>query len=222
MEQIKEAFQRVREDISYLTQEMRDLKLELNETKQDVLIMSEILNNLVEKKQIAHTTDNNENKTTSTHLSTHNLALEGLKPQYLDISNGNGGVPTDKQTNRQTDNPTLFTQENSFSSALEALESLDTLKKEIRLKFKRLTEQELIVFSTLYQINEEKGPTDYRTLSLKLKLSESSIRDYIGRLIKKGIPVEKNKLNNKNIQLYVSNDLKKIASLNTILELRNL
>jgi len=39
---------------------------------------------------------------------------------------------------------------------------------------------------------------------------------------KKGISVEKKKLNNKNIQLIISNNLKKIASLPTILQLRDL
>ena len=99
---------------------------------------------------------------------------------------------------------------------------LDNIKKEIRLKFKRLTDQEVLVFSTLYQINEETGPTDYKTIAKKLGLTESSIRDYIGRLIKKGIPVDKKRINNKIIQLSISQNLKKIASLPTILQLRDL
>ena len=64
--------------------------------------------------------------------------------------------------------------------------------------------------------------SDYKTLSKRLNLTESSIRDYIGKLIKKGIPVEKIKLNNKNIQLSISPNLKKIASLSTILQLRGI
>jgi predicted transcriptional regulator len=80
----------------------------------------------------------------------------------------------------------------------------------------------LLVFSTLYQFSEEKGYTDYKNLSEKLSLTESSIRDYIGRLIRKGIPVEKVKINNKTIHLSVSQNLKKIASLSTILQLRSL
>jgi predicted transcriptional regulator len=112
--------------------------------------------------------------------------------------------------------------EDSIGNALQILESLDNLKKEIRLKFKRLTEQEILVFSTLYQFSEEKGWTDYKLLSEKLNLTESSIRDYIGRLIKKGIPIEKVKINNKTIHLSVSANLKKIASLSTILQLRSI
>jgi len=92
----------------------------------------------------------------------------------------------------------------------------------LRLKFKRLTDQELLVFSTIYQLDEEIGYSDYKSISTKLKLTESSVRDYVGRLIKKGIPVEKTKINNKNIQLNISQNLKKIASLNTLLHLRDI
>ena len=80
----------------------------------------------------------------------------------------------------------------------------------------------LIVFSALYNSIDEKGYSDYRDLAEKLKLTESSIRDYIGKLIKKEIPIEKIKLNNKNIQLKISENLKKIASLSTILHLREI
>jgi len=110
----------------------------------------------------------------------------------------------------------------SFGEALDILSSLDNLKKEVRSKFKKITEQEFLVFSTLYQLSEESGYSDYKTLSQKLNLTESSIRDYIGRLIKKGIPVEKNKINNKIIQLSISEKLKKIAPLPVILQLRTI
>ena len=80
----------------------------------------------------------------------------------------------------------------------------------------------MLVFSTIYQLEEEQGTTDHKTLSKKLNLSESSIRDYVGRIIKKGIPVEKKRINNKHIQLTISDNLKKIATLSTILQLRDI
>jgi DNA-binding transcriptional regulator LsrR (DeoR family) len=59
-------------------------------------------------------------------------------------------------------------------------------------------------------------------ISQKLGLSESSIRDYTHKIIKKGVPLIKIKENNKKVTLSVAQDLKKIASLQTILALRNL
>ena len=76
------------------------------------------------------------------------------------------------------------------------------------------------VFSTIYELEEQGFIVDYNILSEKLNLTESSIRDYVLRLIKKGIPLGKNRENNKKITLSISRDLRKIASLETIHKLR--
>jgi len=104
----------------------------------------------------------------------------------------------------------------------EILSSLDALKKELRMKVKRLTSQEMAVFSLLYSLENQGNEVDYPLLSSKLSLSEASIRDYIGKIKKKGIPIIKEKLNNKKIILHLSQDFKKIASLDTIIKLREL
>ena len=201
------------------THEIQQMIVE-NQAKQQ-----EIIKNLENRPKIADSTHNPQIQTDSTHISTHNAHFKPLNAQNIGISIGNEGVQTDRQTNRQTDIQTQNMPEipeNSVDNALEILESLDNIKKEIRLKFKRLTDQEWTIFSTIYQLDEQQGYADYKTLADKLKLTESSIRDYIGRLIKKGIPVEKNKINNKTIQLSISSNLKKIASLSTIIQLRGL
>jgi len=87
----------------------------------------------------------------------------------------------------------------------------------------QLTPQEMLVFSTLYALEEQNIPEiTYKKLSDKLSLSESSIRDYTNKLIKKGVPVNKTRQNNKTIVLKISSDLKNIASLATINSLRDL
>jgi len=247
MDPIRESFNRVREDIDSLKQEIDALTSQMEKSKNQMLEMCEIIKNLFEKTaQLASqqaSTHQELNQAISTHLSTHDTLFKALKPQILPISTGNQGVPTDRQTNRQTNRQTQNTAEisqdifpqqqfqptskttqplNSVDSAAEILESLDNLKKEIRLKFKRLTDQEFTIFSMIYQLGEKQGFTDYKALAAKLNLSESSIRDYVGRIIKKGIPVEKKRINNKTIQLTVSSNLKKIASLPTIMQLRDL
>ncbi|GBE20298.1 hypothetical protein BMS3Abin17_01036 [archaeon BMS3Abin17] len=237
MDVVKEAFQKVKQDMGLMKQEIDFLKKTLEETRNQMIEICEILKKInekdPEKTSKPASTHPFPTPTLSTHPSTHNMSFKPLKHQNIGISTGNQGVPTDRQTNQQTDRQTQnqlkisekitedFSQD-SIENAAEILESLDTLKKEIRLKFKRLTEQEMLIFSTLYQLDEEHGHTDYKTLSNKLNLTESSIRDYIGRLIKKGIPVDKVKINNKNIELRISRNLKKIASLHTILQLRGL
>jgi len=225
MDSIKEAFQKVKKDMDLLTHEISSLRLNIDEIKQ---LLDKDKGKYLDfkKKSISYIPTNRQiNSTHTTLSSTQNVAFNPLKGQNLAISTGNRGVPTDKQTNRQTNRHMQndgIKEENTIENAVEILNSLDNIKKEIRLKFKRLTEQEILVFSQLYQLDEEVGYSDYKTLSKRLNLSESSIRDYIGRLIKKGIPVEKHKIKNKNVQLSISENLKKIATLSTILRLREL
>jgi DNA-binding MarR family transcriptional regulator len=238
VDQIKRAFQDVKQDIDILKQEVSSLRNSMVEIRQRTIELSEIMVKLYSKITPTH---QDQNKITPTLIPTHNNTLKPLNDQILGISTGNGGVPTDRQTDQQTDrhigntliSPQNYSQippsipvakfpENTLNNASKILESLDNLKKELRLKFKRLTSKEILVFSALYQLDEEQGHSDYRMLANRLNLTESSIRDYIGKLIQKGIPVEKKRINNKTIHLTVSEGLKKMASLSTILKLRDI
>ena len=235
MDPIKDAFQKVRQDIDFLYTEINSLKLILNENNGKIDEIYKIIKQFNEKidnfskiNKINTSTDKLQIPTTSTHLSTHKYHLEALNSQNMPFSTGNQGASTDRQTDRQTDRHTPISdenseiKENSIDNVVKMLDSLDNIKKQIRLKFKRLTDQEWLVFSTIYQLEEENGFADYKSISEKVNLTESSVRDYVGRIIKKGISVEKKKINNKNIQLTISNNLKKIATLPTILQLREI
>jgi len=226
MDQIKDAFQKVKQDMDSMNKEINLLKKFLSENTEN---LSEIgktiqeiqlnLSKINSKELINIPTDNPQKPTYPTHIPTDNPPFKALKGQNMGISTGNEGVPTDRQTDRQTDQQTEKTY---FGDAIEILNSLDNIKKEIRNKFKRITDQEFLVFSTIYQMAEESSYVDYKSISQKLNLTESSIRDYVGKLIKKGIPVEKTKINNKLIQLSISEKLKKIAPLPVIFQLREL
>ena len=252
MEQIKQAFSKVKEDINRLEQELELLKLKVTKITEEfpalISLIQEISNEIKQKPQqeqnpthtptIQHInpTDNQN----PTHNPTDGMPLQSLKTQYNNVSIGNQGVPTDNPTNKPTDNPTHFPTDkvrfndeiefnlqpeksiDHMEKASEILESLDSIKKEIRLKFKRLTKKELLVFSYIYQLDEEGKEVDYPLIASRMNISESSIREYIQRLINKGVPINKEKINNKKIILHISSDLKQIASLDTILRLREL
>ena len=171
------------------------------------------------------------------HNPTQNQAPYGLKSQNSNFSTGNDGVPADRQTDQQTDNSTgntgvkvrlnqnttdNATNINNLTKVTEIVNSLDSLKKELRSKIKKLTKQEMLVFTTIYQLEEQALSVDYFNISEKLKLTESSIRDYVQRIIKKGFPLVKTKENNKKVLLSISQDLRKIASLSTIIQLREI
>jgi len=221
MDPIREAFERIKQDIFTIYQEIQDLKQDIDHLK------SQQNTNFSPTIPTQNPTIKPIPTDTPTQLPTDNpLIYTGNKG----VSIGNGGVPTDRQTNQQTDNylkkfvqPIRKNKINEFKYAQEVLDSLDSIKKEIRLKFKRLTPQEMIVFSTLYSFEEQNiKEITYKLIANNLNLSESSIRDYTNKLIEKGIPIIKTRLNNKKITLSISNDLKNIATLSTINKLRDL
>ncbi len=218
MDPIKEAFIKIKEDISLLREEVLLLKKQIQQNSSQTIPTQN-------PTKTFHQTD------IQTDNQTVPQEVRGFYNPNIAISTGNEGVPTDKQTNRQTNKQTDNWQNSShnqqnpdeFEQAKNALDSLDSVKKSLRLKFKRLTPQEMLVFTTLYSL-EEQGFEEitYKMLSNNLNLSESSIRDYINKLSKKGIPLLKVRQNNKQITLSISPNLKEIASLSTINQLRNL
>ncbi len=206
MDLIKEAFLKIKEDISELRDEITKINKKIN------ILHSK--NNI----QTTPTDRQTQNQTIQTQNSQLNKNLH-LNHQF---SIGNEGVPTDRQTNQQTDKHIKKDPISEFKQANEVLNSLDTIKKGIMFKFKSLTPQEMLVFSTLYSLESQNNETTYKTLAKEINLSESSIRDYINKLIKKGVPIEKIRLNNKTILLKISEDLKTVTTLDTIIKLRDL
>ncbi|MDP2947498.1 MAG: HTH domain-containing protein [Nanoarchaeota archaeon] len=200
MDLIKEAFLKIKEEIFNIKNEIIIIKQKIEEIEQNQFKNQK--NSTID--QILYTNINQP-----THQPTH-------QPTQNQIKN---------TQNELTSEQNIYIPNNlsEFKKASEIINSLDILKKEIRYKFKRLTTQEMVIFSKLYTL-EEQGLNEitYKLIASELKLSESSIRDYINKLIKKGIPIEKLKQNNKIITLKISKDLKNIATLATIIQLRGI
>src|SRR3989344_5495488 len=220
---IKQAFSKVKQDILSLQSEIFSIKHQLEELTRTLNTSTLRQITPTDRQQISNT-------------PTHDLPLEAPETPNFNISTGNRGVPTDRQTDQQTDNKhQKFAQlsenkEIEYQEKLEEIEkplevsnvlnSISSLRIDLQKKFKSLTNQEFLVFTTLYMQEEQGKNPDYHSLSIALKLTESSIRDYILRIIKKGIPVDKTKINNKKIILSLSENLKKLASLETIINIR--
>ena len=229
MDPVKDAFSHIKQDIEEIRGNMMWLSNELSELKRTLSSLTQQID--AQNKAIQQI------NSTPPQFPTDKTPLYDPKPSFTDTSTGNRGVPTDRQTVKQTDKIQGFSQKihnlpaqnspkedkiDQIARVSEVLNSLDSLKKDLRNKFKRLTPQEMTVFSTIYQIEEEGFTVDYSSISARLHLSESSIRDYVQRIIKKGVPIVKIKQNNKKITLSILPELKKIASIDTILALREL
>lgn len=214
---IKESFQKVKEDITALKEAINIISDEIEELKRTLT-----------------QTDIPTRQTNRQITPTVPQEIGGLETQDLQVSTGNRGVQTDRQTVQQTDKLSekfALIQESNFKtddnlSKIDAvsqiLDSLDSVKKELRFKFKRLTPQEMLIFATIYQLEDQDLKPDYKLISSKTRLSESSIRDYVQKIIKKGIPVDKIKENNKKVTLSIPQNLRRMAALDTIIKLREL
>lgn len=243
MDPIKEAFTRAKQDISDLKSQIDLLSSEIKVIKQlldrqsDTSTDSQTLRHINTTQNPNKQTENLSSTDNPTHNSTDNLPFKALKSPINPVSIGNRGVSTDSQSVKQSDTSTgnqgvkvrLNINEQAQNSKIDRLEqvsqvlnSLDDIKKELRFKFKKLTNQEMAVFTAIYQLEEQGFSVDYSLISEKLAISESSARDYVQRLLKKQIPLKKTKENNKKVILNVSENLRKLTSLDTILQLRSL
>lgn len=243
-DKIKEAFQKVKEDISLIKEQLEELKRTIRQT--DSQTDTQTGRPLVQTHPPINQT-NTQTIPTMKENAPNKKPPEAPKSQNSDISIGNKGVQTDRQTNQQTDRqfdnhlsqfisgpmPIFSDQKFALNQAsddpikriekvADVVNSLDALKKDLRKQFKQLTPQEMLVFSTIYQLTNQAIDVDYSILSKRTKLSESSIRDYVQKIIKKGIPLEKIRENNKRIILVIPPEFKRIASLETIISLRDL
>ena len=115
----------------------------------------------------------------------------------LIISIGNNGV---KQINKQI-NKQMIKQ---LSTPLNT----NLIKNLIEEQFKTITKQELKTFLTIYQIEEDKGRVSYEDLSISMGITTSCIRVYVANLLKRGLPINKIKVKNKNVILSIKEDFR--------------
>lgn len=215
-----------------------NIRMAFFKVKEDIQSLKEAINIISDEiEEIKRTLEQTNNPTEKTDRQTYQTVpqeIGGSKSTDLVVSTGNRGVPTDRQTAQQTDNYNkkfaLIEESSShiddnlskIDRVSEILDSLDSVKKELRVKFKRLTQQEMLIFATIYQLEDQGLNPDYKVISVKTNLSESSIRDYVQKIIKKGIPVDKFKENNKKVTLSIPKNMRRMAALDTIIKLREL
>ncbi len=211
---LKEAFFKVRQDIDFLYSELSEIKQLLYE---------------LQAQQTIQPTNQRPNPTYSIPSPTQEMPLNALISSKTTISTGNDGVPTNQQTIQPTNQHPLISTPSSVNDPIshlrrvsEVLATLDDLKKEVRIKFKKLTEQEMLIYSTIYQLEDQGFVVDYAILAQKTGLTEISIRDYIRKILQKDIPLLKLKESNKKVILKIPQDLKRVASLSTLNQLRAL
>jgi hypothetical protein len=90
------------------------------------------------------------------------------------------------------------------------LSTLGELNEDLDAHFSTYTRQELKIFLSLYQLEDEVGPIRFTDLSDYMKLSEGCVRAYIYKLIARGSPILKEKVNNQVVNLSLSPEFRSL------------
>ncbi|MEM4245264.1 MAG: hypothetical protein QW404_03320 [Candidatus Nanoarchaeia archaeon] len=181
-EKLKQAFSKIKEEINSIRSDFEALKAVIAKQQE---LLEVFLSKIAQKSQENHN-------------------FEGFSGIPLEASTGNKGVQTNKQTNTQTNKQTHLKQTNN------QIPILSSIKKDVLSKFQNLPKREFLIFLTIYQLEEDKGSVSYSDIANHLKLSESGIRHYVFNIIKRGLPVQKKKINNKMTVLSISPEFKEI------------
>ncbi len=188
---VKQAFSKVKGDISLLKQEITGFKALINE------LISKIENS----KKVDNSTVNNQNNKSST----------GNKGVYAFTHSFIHSPFTHLNTHSSTHSQDFITQP-SLSSVYPPDNSQNTDKNNILYNLQTLTNKEFLVFLTIYQLEKELSRITYNDIAKKLTLTSGCIRSYITSLIRKKAPLIKSKLNNKITILSIDASFRSLTS----------
>jgi len=190
-EAIKQAFDRVKEDIKDLKDEISQIKRDLEEVKSKIKFQKEV-------------------------LKSEDLASP--QEDFIPISTGNKGV-ANSQRQPTDDRPPTANDNRRQTPTIEI--TLSELKESLNSAFRSLTNREFSVFMALYELDKEKGgDITYYELAQRLNLSESTIRDFVNQLIRKKIPIEKYKEFNNKVSLSIKEEFRRLNLYQNLLKLR--
>lgn len=215
-EKIKQSFLKVKEDIESLKTQLNELKRFIEEVlkKQNFRKDSDLVENLSKEVPQEISSTGNQGVYTNKHSFIHSH-MHSFNKHSTDIQTHK---QTDMQTTTQTDaqiNSHLAKQTLQFPKEWSSsnLKDIDSL-------FLTLTKGEFLCFLTIFQLEEDLNRgVSYLELSRHLSLSEGCIRTYVSQMLKKAVPLQKIRLNNKLTLLTID---KSFRSLNLKSRLVNL
>ncbi|MBS3156063.1 hypothetical protein J4413_02415 [Candidatus Woesearchaeota archaeon] len=194
-ERIRNSFEKVRKDMSFLKKELESVKLELNRQKEEEkglkLKIDDILRFINEIKD--------------------NMSF------FYKISSGNDGVIN----NHQQSSTIINNEHQSSSTNNNQPESINDLKEDFESLFRGLTDREFSVFMAIYQLEEDlHGLVRYSDVSKMLKITQITVRNYVNSMISMNIPIEKHRQYNRKVSLSIKKELRDLNLATKLLKLR--
>lgn len=213
-EELKFIFTKIKKDIDTINLDLSSLKEAISIQNDVLLKLLERISNVEKDQKVKKVSDSIGNKRVNqsiNHLNTRDFNLKHMR-ENIDFehenvtSTGNDGVKeglshvkSDKEVRFE---PKIEKEDrnNVFRMAKASIDSA----------FNGLSKQELKVFLTVYQLEDESQETSYRVIAERMDLSEHCIRAHICALFRKKVPLYKVKLNNRVTLIFVDKDFKSL------------
>lgn len=98
--------------------------------------------------------------------------------------------------------------------------SLTQIKQQLSQKFENLRKKELAVYLTIYQLEDDLAKDiTHAELSKELNITEDAIRGYISRILQRGIPLTRKKVNNRITVLSIPTEIRDLNLKKRLLDL---
>ena len=214
-DQIKTAFSKVKQEMQLISNEIKELKNEITESK---LIINDILNRLnslektTKEQKINSSTGNDRANQSINHLINQSITNQSINQSNIPINAKYEGF---RQTSEKKGVDHLINQSpinQSFDQSINQSqeEKLKDLTLDISKTFLSLSKQELKLFLTIYQLEDENIEPSYKNISIKMQLSEHCIRGHLSSLLRKNTPINKKRLNNHTNLLSISKEFRNL------------
>jgi hypothetical protein len=211
---IKNSFLKVKQDFAEFTNELESIKKQL-------LANSELLNQLITRLDTIEKAQKEAKNSVSTgnegvNQSINHLINQSITNQSLNQSldqNQSINVKNDEITRNEGVNQSFNQSINhqSFNHLINQTAqemSIKEVTNDINKTFLMLSKQELKLFLTIYQLEDEGLEASYKNVSQRMQLSEHCIRSHLSSLLKKNVPILKRRMNNHTNLLSVSKEFR--------------
>jgi hypothetical protein len=212
---LKIAFSKVKEDINNLAEEIKSMKQTISDQNKKI-------NELYSKIEDFMTISKDPKTESSIGNEGVNQSINHLINQSINQSITNQSLINEKPSKsieKEEFKPDLSTIDfnqsinqssinQSFNQSINQKTELKQLAININQSFLSLSKQELKLFLTIYQLEDDGIEPLYHILSQKMQLSEHCIRSHISSLMRKNIPIIKTRLNNRINLISIRKDFK--------------
>ncbi len=204
---VRQAFLKVKEDIQVLknsqekqTQENKQICEKLNEilekikgleTKTKITKSDSSIGNEGANQSINHPINQSINHQSSNHEELTEIASNSVKTYFNEENKPN------QSSNQSITNQSINQSRAQFNQMEEKEQPMKAIAKDINTIFSTLTKQELKLFLTIYQLEDDGLEANYKAVSHKMQLSEHCIRSHLSSLFRKNIPLTKSRMGNK-------------------------